>query len=179
MIRTGIVASVLMAMVAVGSAEAGPIRSQASGSFVAQGTPIDTNDDGRTADLFIVSGSSSQLGSLTNQTVAEWTLGPPTTACPAGTVAQGTLVPAGSAFVTRAVNGDLLFGKFTSGTECINSVTGITSISAAGNFKGGTGRFEDATGSFTVTATATTLAFDLFGNAFGGVVATTEGTLNK
>ena len=55
MIRTGVVASVLMAMVAVGSAEAGPIRSQASGSFVAQGTPIDTNNDGTSADLFIVS----------------------------------------------------------------------------------------------------------------------------
>src|SRR5204862_6811373 len=107
MIRTGVVASVLMAMVAVGSAEAGPIRSQASGSFVSQGTPIDTNNDGRTADLFIVSGSSSQLGSVTNQTVAEWIFAAPTT-CPAGTVVEGTLVPAGSNFVTRAANGDLL-----------------------------------------------------------------------
>src|SRR5207248_940397 len=112
MIRTGVVASVLMAMVAVGSAEAGPIRSQASGSFVAQGTPIDTNNDGTSADLFIVSGSSSQLGSFTNQTVAEWEFGAPTTTCPAGTVLQGTLVPAGSAFVTRVANGDLLFGRF-------------------------------------------------------------------
>src|SRR5207248_373355 len=158
MIRTGVVASVLMAMVAVGSAEAGPIRSQASGSFVAQGTPIDTNNDGTTADLFIVSGSSSQLGSFTNQTVAEWIFGAPTT-CPAGTVRQGTLVPAGSAFVTRVANGDLLFGAFTSGTNCI-SATGIASISAAGNFTGGTGRFDDAAGSFTVAATATILAAD-------------------
>ena len=178
MIRTGVVASVLMAMVAVGSAEAGPIRSQASGSFVAQGTPIDTNNDGTSADLFIVSGSSSQLGSFTNQTVAEWVFGAPTTTCPAGTVLQGTLVPAGSAFVTRVANGDLLFGAFTSGTNCI-SATGIASISAAGNFTGGTGRFDDAAGSFTVAATATILAADASGNAFGGVVATTEGTLNK
>ncbi|HEV8358622.1 MAG TPA: hypothetical protein VGX21_05705 [Methylomirabilota bacterium] len=180
MSRTGlalILAIGLVATVVVGDVEAGPIQFRGSGSFLTQGTSIDTNGDGVTADLFIVSGSSSQLGALTNQTVAEWAFGPPST-CPPGTVLEGTLVPAGSALVTRAVNGDLLFGAPTSGTNCI-SATGVASISAAGVYTGGTGRFANATGDFTIAATATTLAADPAGHAFGGVVATSEGTLDK
>lgn len=175
--KLSVVLAIVLMTIAVGRVEAGPIQLRASGSFLTQGTPIDTNGDGRRADLFIVSGTSSQIGALTNQTVVEWVFAGPST-CPIGTVAEGTLVPAGSAFVTRAANGDLLFGAITSGTNCI-SATGIASISAAGIFTGGTGRFSEATGTFTVTATATPLAFDAAGHAFGGVVATSEGTLNR
>lgn len=165
MTRTGlpvVVVLVLMAMVAVGSAKAQPSQFQGSGSFVAGGTSIDTNGDGITADLFIVSGASTLLGLVTIQAVVEWTFDDEPTICPLGTVLEGTLVPAGSALVTRAgenrgpiVTGDLLFGAFTSGISCI-SENGVASISATGTFTGGTGRlFANATGDFTLTPPAT------------------------
>lgn len=210
MTRTGlpvVIAFVLMAMLAVGSVEAQPQSSEfrASGSFVAGGTAIDTNEDGITADLFIISGSSTLLGALTNQAVVEWTFDDDRIACPLGTVLEGTLVPAGSTVVTRAAafDGDLLFGTFTSGANCI-SETGGASISAAGKFTGGTGVFAHATGDFALTASAITLIsrpfvqdvdrhrdrgrvrgalrrFDrrgLSAPAFGSVVLTVKGTLN-
>jgi hypothetical protein len=178
MTRTGlpvVLATVLMTMVAVGSAEAGPFSFRASGSFLGGGTTIDTNNDGTTADLFIVSGQSSQLGSVTNQTVVEWVFDP--SACPRGAAFPRRAVATGSAVVTRAGNGDLLFGVITSGTNCFNGAT--AEITAAGNITGGTGRFEGATGTFTVEATATPLVADSRLHTFGSVVATAEGTINK
>jgi len=170
--RLPVVLATVLMTIAVGNAEAGPVQFQTSGSFIVGGTPIDTNGDGVTADLFITSGTSSQVGPFTNQTVAEWSFGAPTT-CPSGTVLQGTLVPAGSGFVSRSNNGDLLFGTLVSGTNCFDGTT--AHITASANYTGGTGRFTGATGSFTITATATLVA----PGGFGSVVAEGNGTLNK
>lgn len=209
--RTGlpvVLAFLLMAMVAGSRAEAQlpiPSQFQASGSFVAGGTRIDTNDDDIPADLFIISGSSTLLGPLTNQAVVEWTFDKPE-ACLVlfpglATVIEGTLVPAGSTVVNRVgsdqpffglKSGDLLFGAFTSGTKCI-SETGVASIDADGIFIGGTGLLlANATGKFKLTATVTPLVSGPVRGVrtnrrsngprpsapkFGSVEVTVEGTL--
>ena len=88
-----------------------PFRSQDSGSFVTGGTPIDTNGDGRTAELVLTSGTSDPLGAITTQSVIEWAIIFGDVICPQGNLGvAGTLVIGG--FVTRAESGDLLRGRF-------------------------------------------------------------------
>ena len=170
---------VLITAVALGSAEAQPFRSKDSGSYVSEGTRINTNADGRTADLVLTSGKGSHLGETTTQTVVEWPIvfGPDT--CPNGNGGfKGSLVSGG--FVTRAANGDLLFGTFSSGTNCFDVTTNTASFSLSGVFTGGTGKFAGASypgGSITVNGTAIPVLSDSTGHQFGSVVSRTEGTL--
>lgn len=188
----GWVALVLIMTVALGSAGAAtPFTSRASGSYVSPGTMIDTNGDGKTADLVFLSGdlvSSGQgkgsLGAATMQAVLEWSATFTwTDPCFNGTLVSGT-------FVIRMANGDLVYGVFTpGGTNCYDPSANSASISLTGVFTGGTGRFKSALypgGSIAVTATAQPLVGDesisnfpegKFGNQFGAVEATFTGTL--
>ena len=170
---------VLIMAVAVGSAEAKPFHSEESGSYVSEGTQIDTDGKDRTADLVLTSGKGSHLGETTTQTVVEWPIvfGPDT--CPNGNGGfKGSLVSGG--FVTRAANGDLLFGTFSSGTNCFDFITNSAGFSLSGVFTGGTGKFAGASypgGSITVNGTAIPVLSDSTGHQFGSVVSRTEGTL--
>ena len=108
---------VLIMAVALGSAEAKPFHSKDSGSYVSEGTPIDTNGDSRTADLVLTSGKGSHLGETTTQAVVEWPKDFAAATCPNEISGfQASLVSGG--FVIRAAKGDLLFGTFSSGTNC-------------------------------------------------------------
>jgi hypothetical protein len=172
---------VLVMAVALGSAEAKhfdlDFYSEVSGSYVSEGTRIDTDKDGRTADLDLTSGKSNHLGEITTQDVAEWPSAFSYERCPNGQMGyKGSLVS--GFFVIRSENGDLLFGKFTAGTNCFDFITNSASISLEGGFTGGTGRFAGASGgSLTISATATPLMTDEYGHQFGSVVARTHGTL--
>lgn len=66
---------VLIVALSLGSAEAKPFHSEDSGSYVSEGTRIDTDGDLRTADLVLTSGKGSGLGQTTTQAVVEWPLG--------------------------------------------------------------------------------------------------------
>ena len=172
---------VLLMAVALGSAEAKeakPFHSEDSGSYVSGGTPIDTGGDGRTADLVLTSGKGSHLGETTTQSVVEW--GPfdyNPSGCLDGKPFHAQL--AGGGFVIRAANGDLLFGTFSTGTNCADFPTTSGIFSLTGTFTGGTGKFAGASGgSLTVTGTAVPVVGpDSLGHQFGSVVSRTEGIL--
>jgi len=164
----------IVLFVSVGVAKAQSYRTDSSGSYVSQGTPIDTNGDGQTADLYITSGNGSVFGQITSQTVAEWSFGSPTT-CPAGTVVEGTLVS--GANVSRTMDGDLLYDVVTSGTLCFDGT--VSTITAVGDIVGGTGKLSGATGTLFISAIATPLSADPAGHQFGSVTATATGEINK
>lgn len=172
---------VLVMGVALGSAEAKhfnlDFHSEVSGSYVSEGTRIDTDKDGRTADLDLTSGKSSHLGEITTQDVAEWSSEFSYERCPNGEMGyKGSLVS--GFFVIRSENGDLLFGTFTAGTNCFDFHTNSASISLSGVFTGGTGRFAGASGGrLTVSGTAVPLITDSGGHQFGSVVARIQGIL--
>jgi hypothetical protein len=163
----------IVLFVSVGVAKAQPYHTENSGTYVSQGTPIDINGDGLTADLYITSGKGSVFGPITNQTVAEWTFGAPTT-CPAGTIVQGTLLSGTN--VSRTMDGDLIYSVVDSGTLCFDGA--VSKITATGNIAGGTGSFSGATGSLSFSATATPLYTDPVGHQFGSVTATTTGEIH-
>jgi len=168
---------VLIMAVALGSAEAMPFQSEESGSYVSEGTRIDTDGVLRTADLVLTSGRGSHLGETTTQSVVEWgsfEFNP--SGCPEGKPYQALLVTGG--FVIRRENGDLLTGTFSSGTNCADFPTTSGIFSLTGIFTGGTGKFAGASGgSLTVIGTAVPLITDSGGHQFGSVVSRTEGTL--
>ena len=79
--------------------------------------------------------------------------------------------------VTTFKNGDQLWGEITIGDMCLDTVTGDFLGSAKGVYTGGTGRFEGATGSFTVDFGGTNLALPTLGVGFGAIYGEIEGTL--
>lgn len=164
----------IVLFVSVGFAKAEPYHTENSGTYVSQGTPIDTNGDGQTADLYITSGQGSVFGQITSQTVAEWSLSTTVTNCPVGTPVEGTLKS--GANVSRTMGGDLIYSVVDSGTLCFDGV--VSKITAEGVITGGTGRFSTATGSVSFSGVATPLSGD-GAHQFGSVTATTTGEIHR
>lgn len=139
-------------MVALGITVASPgadtsnFHSRDSGTYMPEGSPIDSDRDGKMADLVVVSGSSEQLGGTTTQSVLEWPRMLTSTICPNGNLGfQGRLVK-GSA-IMHVESGDALLITFQGGTICTDFVTSTASVELAGAVVGGTGKFADAIGS--------------------------------
>ncbi len=156
-----------------------PFRSQDSGSFLAGGAPIDTNGDGRTADLVLTSGQSDPLGATTTHSVLEWALVFGDVICAEGDLGNAGRLVVG-AFVTRAQRGDLLRGRFDAGLMCFDSASNTTSFELVGTIVGGTGQFTDARGTVHVkgsTAPVLPVSPDPANQQFGSVVLQTEGTI--
>jgi hypothetical protein len=144
---------------------------------VTRGTPIDTNGDGITANLVLLSGTSNVLGDFTTQTVVEFSTSLPAT-CPNGNAGfAASLVSGGN--VTRTEKGDLLFATFTSGTSCFDPITQSSSQSMSGSYTGGTGKFAGKDGgTIVINAISRGLVSGVPPEIeFGGVVSHTEGTL--
>ena len=160
------------------TAEAKSFKSEESGSYVTQGTPIDTDGDGRTANLVLLSGKDHVLGDITTQTVVEWSRFLPAT-CPNGNAGfVASLVSGG--FVTRTAKGDLLFGTFlTGGTNCFDPITNSSSQSMSGSFTGGTGKFAGRVGgTLVINSTSRGLVSGVPPEIeFGSVVSHTEGNM--
>ena len=75
-------------------------------------------------------------------------------------------------------NGDQLWGTMESGSMCMHSLTAEYTGEGQGFFTGGTGRFEDASGTFTVTFSGKNLTLLTLGFGFapirGDIVGTVE-----
>ena len=79
--------------------------------------------------------------------------------------------------VITFANGDQLWGTMESGGMCMNSVTAEYSGEGHGIFTGGTGRFEGATGTFTVTYGGKNLTLLTLGFGFAPIYGDIVGTL--
>jgi hypothetical protein len=81
-------------------------------------------------------------------------------------------------FVKRFSNGELIFGTWDSGVSCFDPVTNISTTTQEGNFSGGTGQFENATGPIQIDFTSTFLAVpSVDGYNFGGSSGMGFGTI--
>ena len=74
-------------------------------------------------------------------------------------------------------NGDQLWGDFTGGDACLDTVTGEFSGSGQGVFIGGTGRFVGADGPFTVDFGGNNLTIATLGVGFGPIYGELYGTV--
>ena len=152
-----------------------PYKGTISGPFIS--TEIDAiPGDGVKAILGIFSVATRRLGPVTAQALIEDV---PTTSpsglCPPGTdqeLALGTVRA-----VHRFANGDLLYLKLLARTACINFQTLTALAFEKGEFSGGTGRFAQATGSFTATSTAEIFVVDAAGRVFGPFSGHLDGTI--
>ena len=74
-------------------------------------------------------------------------------------------------------NGDQLWGTITSGSMCMHSLTAEYTGEGRGVYTGGTGRFEDASGTFTVTFSGKNLTLLTLGFGFAPIRGDIVGTL--
>jgi hypothetical protein len=79
--------------------------------------------------------------------------------------------------VMTFANGDQLWGSISSGWMCMNTETGEFSGEGGGEYQGGTGRFADAVGWFTVEFEGTNLTLPAGLPGFGAIRGTTEGAV--
>jgi hypothetical protein len=173
--------SVAMALVMAGGsgrAEARDIQYDGTFSGSVTATAIDTNADGLKAASFTVNGKTS-LGPTDVQAVIEFApLGPAT--CPDG---QAGIELAPVPEIRRGVirferkDGDLLLTEVSSQTRLCASPSGMQFLDAVLDFIGGTGRFANATGSITVTATTQVLFRDAAGHFLGAQSGEFTGTI--
>jgi hypothetical protein len=162
---------VLLTAFSTPSPAARPFNIQESGSFVSQGTSIDTNSDGRNADLVITNGKGQGFAQTSTQSVIEWEVFGTPTEC-AGN--PGSLLVSGSS-VLRTVKG-LVFALFETGTNCFDPNTEMAAITLEGVITGGTGFYEGATGTISVTGTVFPVLSTPSGAQFGGVELKTKVT---
>ena len=95
------------------------------------------------------SGQATHLGRSSQTLVATLTPGP-------GPFCQTTV---GTGVLTAA-NGDQIFVS-ASGTACVNPSTGVIHIAGTQTITGGTGRFQNASGTLTVSGTADSTTLQL------------------
>ncbi len=121
--------------------------------------------------------TTHNLGQVTAQALVEDVpASSPSGLCPAGTdveLALGTVRA-----VHRFANGDLLFLKLLARTACIDFDTLTALAFEAGEFTGGTGRFAQATGTFTATSTAEIFVADPAGRVFGPFSGKIDGKIS-
>jgi hypothetical protein len=171
------IATMLLFITATASAEVIPLNLQATGAFVTQGTPIDTNGDGKTAHLLTAQGQGPRFGRVTYHAVAEFSTGASPAMCPNGNPgAQQTLLT--GAIVSRVENGDLVHSRIDSGTACFDPVTRLIFVRASASIRGGTGEFRGASGNVSIVQSVTNLIGDPNeGGAFGSAVSIYRGTI--
>ncbi|MEJ2330482.1 MAG: hypothetical protein P8Z33_11580 [Gammaproteobacteria bacterium] len=149
-----------------------PVKISYTGSIVP--IPVDVDNDDALAS--VVDGQSSgTFGATMTHIVTEWT---PTGLCDDGYV-QFALIH--SAAVLTFSNGDQLFGaEVGNGWMCMDmdpTGDGYFYGEAYGDFSGGTGRFEGASGSFTSPFTGNDMTFTSLGYGFGPIQGSIEGTV--
>jgi hypothetical protein len=144
------------------------------GSFVSQGTPIDTDGDGRTADLVITHGKGEWFAQTSAQSVIEWGSFGQKDSCNPGEV--GSTLVSGSS-VIRTVKG-LLFVTFDEGTNCFDADRKKAAVVLEGEVAGGTGSYEGAAGTINITGTVYPVLFTGSDAKFGGVDLRGEVTWN-
>lgn len=146
----------LVALVTLQPAEAGGFNERVSGNFI--DTAIDTNEDGTQANYF--SGVATGSGGATYEGLVEIAFIEPTGLCAAGEI-QGDVVE--YSIVRRYGNGDLLYSRLVDGTLCFDPAEGLANVIVNAELTGGTGRFADATGTYSADFTVELLVADPFG----------------
>ncbi len=149
------VATALVGLVMLQPAEAGPFNEQVSGNFI--DTAIDTNGDGTQANYF--SGVAKGNGSPTYEGLVEIMFGP-TGLCDADEL-EGTIVE--YSIVRRYSNGDLAFSRLVDGSLCFDPGSGLSEVVINAEVTGGTGRYAQATGTYTAAFTVKLLVPDPLG----------------
>ena len=149
-----------------------PIKVSYTGTIVP--IPVDLDADETLASVVDAQAKGS-FGASMSHIVTEWT---PVGLCH-GSYAQFALMHA--AFVMTFSNGDQLFGAgFGDGWMCLDldpAGAGHFYGEASGNFTGGTGRFEGASGSFSSPFTGNNTTLTSFGYGFGPIQGSVNGTL--
>ncbi len=167
-------AAVLLApfLAATSYAREVPFKFSYTGSIVP--VPIDLNADGANSTV-VDAQSKGTFGPSMSHIVTEWT---PVGLCADGYV-QFALIHA--AVVVTFSNGDQLFGAGPgNGWMCLDldpAGAGYFYGEAYGDFSGGTGRFEGASGSFSSPFTGNNTTLTSFGYGFGPIQGSFEGTL--
>jgi hypothetical protein len=153
-----------------------PYKGTISGSFIS--TEIDAiPGDGVKAILGLFAVTTRNLGQVTAQALVEDVLATsPSGLCPPGTDQELALGIVRA--VHRFANGDLLFLKLLARTACIDFQTLTALAFEKGEFTGGTGRFAQATGSFTATSTGEIFVADPAGRVFGPFSGKINGTIS-
>ena len=129
-------------LVVANSAAAGNFGERISGNFV--DVAVDSNGDGFTANYF--SGAAQGSGSPAYEGVVEIAF--PVEPIDCGVAGMEGDVVAYS-MVRRYGNGDLLYSRLIDGSLCFDP-GGTTTLTVEAEFFDGTGRHQDATGSYTV-----------------------------
>ncbi len=151
-----VAAMALVAVVTLQPAEAGGMNEAVSGNFI--DTAIDTNDDGMQANYF---SGAVQGRKATYEGLVEIMFSPaPTGLCAAGEI-EGSVVE--YSIVRRYENGDLLYSTLVDGVLCFDPATGLASLVIDAELTGGTGRFANATGTYTADFTVRLLVPDPMG----------------
>ena len=184
-VTVGLASGFLIAFTA-GGIEARQLKvdSSFSGSFV--NTDIDVNEDGQKAGLGMLNAKGFLGADGTIQGVLEYVFAGETT-CPNGNVGFAfTMVTKDAAdndVVWRVVRrvastGDLLIGQYTTASLCFDPLTTIQFFTVETEIIGGTGRFEDASGTARCEGTAITLVGDGAATFFGEQSGTCRTTIN-
>jgi hypothetical protein len=145
-----------------------------SGSVVS--TEIDVNGDGLRAVLFLVIGKTT-LGRTDVQTLLEFVPTGP------GICANGnpglllTAIHGTGTIRFEQRDGDLILVKAGETNACVDPSTGQQFVSAQLNFVGGTGRFEQASGSIQVSSVTQGLFQDASLRLFGASVGEFKGSI--
>ena len=149
-----------------------PVKISYAGSIVP--IPVDVDNDGTVASV-VDAQSKGTFGASISHIVTEWA---PTGLCNDGYV-QFALVH--SAAVLTFSNGDQLYGAGVgNGWMCLDldpAGDGAFYGEAYGDFTGGTGRFEGASGSFTSPFSGSNMTLLSFGYGFGPIRGSLDGRL--
>ncbi len=160
------------ATVLVGSqtADAGSFRERISGNFI--DTAVDTNNDGVAGSAW--NGVAKGSGGPTYQGVIEVAF-EPTGRCTSG--AEGTL--AAYSIVRRYPNGDQLVSQLVEGFVCFDPATGMGTVDVEAEFIAGSGRYANASGTYTASFDIHLLLADGTGGiAHGAFIGSTHGSVD-
>jgi hypothetical protein len=158
-----LIIAVFAGLVISGSVQSGEIKINQRFTGVGNPTAIDTNEDGAFASssFFQVVGSP---GRSTIQSFVEF--GPPLEGDTPGCNLEAGLEH--QSFVQTFNDGSMLFFATSEGLLCLSYVPFKIWVDLAGVLTGGTGRFEGASGSWTIESEA--FPVGVFQNAFTGTM---------
>lgn len=168
---------ILAALALVGALAAPAVQAEdfnqsVSGNFL--DTSIDVNNDGMAGAMIMADAKGSGGGSFRGYQEVMFVA--PTGLCDP---TEAEVVFVAYSIVRRFANGDLLFSNLVDGTSCLDPVSGLASVVVNAEFIGGTGRFANATGGYTLEYDAVVLLPDFGGGiAHGAFVGTVDGTLD-
>lgn len=170
-LAAGIAAALFAFAAAPGHADT-PISFTYTGTLMRTG--IDMNSDGDTA-THITAHMKGSFGASLGTIVSEFYADGGT--CPTATAIHMSILHATA--VTTFSNGDQLWGTIEEddGGLCLDVVDGSFVGEVSGTWKGGTGRFKNASGSFTNPFSGTQLTAFTMGYGYGPIKGIINGTL--